>query len=227
MITEPANQPGYNLFCSGHTFLPDGRLFVAGGHLSDSHGSLQATIYDPAANTWTGTGNTLRGRWYPTAVTLPDGGVLVSFGSDQNGDLNDTQQVWKDNQWRTIVNFDAPPLYPRMHVASDGRVFMSGPLPLTQFLDTNAAGNWTPFNGPAQSDKPGLCPVRATTTTARSCMSAAGSRHSRTLEILDLNAADAAVENDRPDAVRTPSAQRHPASGWDSPGHGRHPRRRR
>jgi hypothetical protein len=30
MITFPANQPGYNLFCSGHTFLPDGRVFVVG-----------------------------------------------------------------------------------------------------------------------------------------------------------------------------------------------------
>ncbi len=145
MITFPANQPGYNLFCSGHTFLPDGRLFVVGGHISDSHGSPQAAIFDSVANTWSGIADTLRGRWYPTAVTLPDGGVLVSFGSDENGDLNDTQQVWKDNQWRTIVNFNAPPLFPRMHVVGDGRVFMSGPLPMTQFLDTSGAGSWTPF----------------------------------------------------------------------------------
>ena len=90
---------------------------------------------------------------------LPDGGVLVSFGSDQNGDLNDTQQVWKDNQWRTIVNFNAPPLYPRMHVLGDGRVFMSGPLPLTQFLDTSGAGSWTPSTD-RPSQHPGLCPFR-------------------------------------------------------------------
>jgi galactose oxidase len=146
MITQPTNQPGYNLFCSSHTLLADGRVFVAGGHISDSHGSPHAAIYDPAANSWTRIDDTLRGRWYPTVTPLPDTGVLVSFGSDSSGDLNDTQQVWKNNQWRTIVNFNAPPLYPRMHVLGDGRVFMSGPLPLTQFLDTNAAGNWTPFN---------------------------------------------------------------------------------
>ena len=40
-----------NLFCSGHAFLPDGRLLVAGGHLADSHGLNQATIYDSGANT--------------------------------------------------------------------------------------------------------------------------------------------------------------------------------
>jgi hypothetical protein len=30
-----------------------------------------------------------------------------------------------------------------MHVVPDGRVFMSGPLPLTQFLDTSGPGTWT------------------------------------------------------------------------------------
>ena len=33
--------------------------------------------------------------------------------------------------------------YPRMHVVPDGRVFMSGPLNLTQFLDTSSK-QWTP-----------------------------------------------------------------------------------
>ena len=46
-------QPGYNLFCSGHTFLADGRLLVAGGHISDNHGEPHASIYDPFGNTWT------------------------------------------------------------------------------------------------------------------------------------------------------------------------------
>src|SRR4051794_27428794 len=35
-----------NLFCSGHAFLPDGRLFVAGGHIEDGHGDNQASVYD-------------------------------------------------------------------------------------------------------------------------------------------------------------------------------------
>ena len=42
-----------NLFCSGHTFLPDGRLMVVGGHLFDSQGVNQSCIYDPATDTWT------------------------------------------------------------------------------------------------------------------------------------------------------------------------------
>ncbi len=147
MITLPANQPGYNLFCSSSTFLPDGRLISVGGHITDAHGEPHASVYDPVSNTWTRTADMTGGRWYPTATPLADGSVLVSFGTDENGNNNVTQQVWKEGglptPWRSIVTFDPPPYFPRMHVVSDGRVFMTGPLPLTQFLDTNGMGTWT------------------------------------------------------------------------------------
>ena len=32
-IIRPLTLPGYDLFCSAHSFLADGRLFVAGGHM--------------------------------------------------------------------------------------------------------------------------------------------------------------------------------------------------
>ncbi|MBV9122580.1 MAG: DUF1929 domain-containing protein [Planctomycetes bacterium] len=142
-FSTTANTPGFNLFCGGHTFLADGRLFAVGGHILDGHGEPHATIYDPQTNQWTSIQDTSGGQWYPTAVTLPDGGVLVSFGTDENGHPNETQQVWKDGTWRDIVHFTAPPYYPRMHVVPDGRVFMSGPLALTQYLDTSGGGQWT------------------------------------------------------------------------------------
>ena len=149
-ITETANKPGYNLFCSSHTFLADGRLFVAGGHIADGKGEPHATIYNPADNMWTPLGTIPEmngGRWYPTAVTLSDGGVLVSFGTDVLGNPNKTQQVWKDGSWRdlTSATFDGAPYYPRFHLVSGGRIFMSGPLRFTQFLDTSMTGNWMTF----------------------------------------------------------------------------------
>ena len=83
----------------------------------------------------------------PTVTSLPDGGVLVSFGTDQNGQPNNTQQIWKNGQWMPEQKFDfptgVPPYYPRMHVVPDRRVFMTGPLALTQFLDTSGAGSWS------------------------------------------------------------------------------------
>ena len=52
-----------NLFCSGHTFLPDGRLMVAGGHLFDSQGVNQSCTYDPATDRWTAEAEMNKGRW--------------------------------------------------------------------------------------------------------------------------------------------------------------------
>jgi galactose oxidase len=158
IVTETPKLDSINLFCSGHTFLPDGRLFVVGGHIADSQGDDRATIYDPFNNTWsTNPQLTSGGRWYPTAITLPDGSVLVSFGSIQVTQLNDTQQIWKGGLFQTIVNFTNPPLYPRMHVVPDGRVFMSGPNTLTQFLTTSGATGWSflkpgDFNGSLRSN---------------------------------------------------------------------------
>jgi galactose oxidase len=152
-------KPGFNLFCSGHTFLADGRLLVAGGHIVDSAGESRATIFNPENNTWAEYDNMKRGRWYPTVVTLPDGkSVLVSSGSDAFKVVNDVQQIGNvepGGKWKSIVDFQGLPLYPRMHVAPDGRVFMTGwfrsdtPRQFEgAFLLDIAANNWTGLDAP-------------------------------------------------------------------------------
>src|SRR6187402_1896630 len=75
-----AAHAGYNLFCSGLTLLADGKLFVAGGHISNNVGLNDASIYDPQANTWARQPDMNAGRWYPTTTTLTDGSVLVVSG---------------------------------------------------------------------------------------------------------------------------------------------------
>lgn len=140
-----------NLFCSGHTFLPDGRLLVAGGHLTDGNGVNQVCTYDHATNTWTALPIMNGGRWYPTVTALADGRVLVSSGSavnNGNAVVNDTPQIWDGTQWHNTVTFIGLPLYPRMHLAPDARVFMSGSNATTFFLDTAGTGTWTPLPGP-------------------------------------------------------------------------------
>ena len=137
-----------NLFCSGHTFLPDGRLFVAGGHLLDSQGLNQACIYDPVADTWTPTSLMNNGRWYPTATTLPDGHVLVTSGSFLAGGTtpnNQVPQVWRDGTWTSLAslpNGATFELYPRMHLTSAGEVFMCGPLAQTWLFTPANGGRW-------------------------------------------------------------------------------------
>jgi galactose oxidase len=73
--SHPARADGttVNLFCSGHVFLPDGRLLVAGGRHVDGDGLDQSCIYDPANSpgTWQPTATMLHGRWYPTPPRCP------------------------------------------------------------------------------------------------------------------------------------------------------------
>jgi galactose oxidase len=156
--TTPTPQPtlahgttNANLFCSSHAFLPDGRLLVAGGHLADGHGLNQATIYDSAANTWTPTAGMINGRWYPTAITMPAGSILVMSGSffDQTQNPpsvvnNVVPQVWSNGNWTSLrsIPVGAFDLFPRLHVASTGLVWLTS-LVQTWTLDISNGGTWT------------------------------------------------------------------------------------
>jgi galactose oxidase len=140
-----------NLFCSGHAYLPDGRLLVGGGHLADGHGLNQATVYDPAANTWTPTSVMNNGRWYPTGIALPSGAILVLGGSYFDPTHtppvphNLIPQIWSNGNFTSIASMpdDAvADLYPRMHVASTGILYMTS-LVQTWSLDVSGGGTWT------------------------------------------------------------------------------------
>ncbi len=102
---------GYgDLFCAGHVWLPDGRLFVAGGNTVYASGPACATtayyrgskfvgIWDPNAmnNGWSGWDaqfmNRLGGqgapiamhleRWYPTVTLISDTKVMVAGGVER------------------------------------------------------------------------------------------------------------------------------------------------
>jgi len=119
----------YNIYCSGHAMLADGRMFIAGGHdMARANGIKKTNIFDPESERWldrnlscakAGWENDRFGknllsqnpkathfgqcnvldresrdpshssdmkyeRWYPTAITLPDGKVLIVGGHDQN-----------------------------------------------------------------------------------------------------------------------------------------------
>jgi hypothetical protein len=80
----------WNPFCAGHSFLGDGRLFIAGGHKSSdprpvSSATQVATVSlgsgDPALVWRRDFGEMEDLRWYPTVVTLPNGDALISGGS--------------------------------------------------------------------------------------------------------------------------------------------------
>lgn len=143
-----APQQEVNLFCSGHSFQPNGNLFIVGGHMKDGVGARQACIYNPFQDTWTALDLPNDGRWYPSTLTLPDGNVFTISGSHDEGfNVNNIPQIScplpnarPKEAWVTVANpVSISPLYPRMHLAPDGRIFTAGPLAKSQYLDIDPA----------------------------------------------------------------------------------------
>jgi hypothetical protein len=134
------------LFCGGHGFLPDGRLFVAGGHISNDHGLPNTNVFDPATEAWQALPPMpmARGRWYPTNTTLPNGEVVTMAGRDENGEVVERPEVWNGAAWRQLTSAAlALPYYPRNFVAPDGRIFYAGEGQQSRYLDVAGAGGWT------------------------------------------------------------------------------------
>jgi hypothetical protein len=135
------------LFCAGHDFLPDGQLFVAGGHITDLHGLPNANMFDPGTATWQALPPMAAGRWYPTTTTLPNGEVLTLAGTDSAGKDVPIPEVWDGTGWRQLTGASRSlPYYPRTFVAPDGRVFYAGEGQQSLFLDVTGTGQWS--NGP-------------------------------------------------------------------------------
>jgi hypothetical protein len=149
-FSNPLPPTGWDLFCSGHTFLADGRLLVTGGHIEDFVGEPQAGVYDPVTNSWTRVSDMNAGRWYPTNVLLPNGEALTLAGTIRANEVNSLPQVWQPatNTWRNLTSarlgaYPAwPDYYPFLYVAPNGRVFNAGPQQTARYLDTTGLGLW-------------------------------------------------------------------------------------
>ncbi len=141
--TNPAN---CELFCSGHTFLPNGDLLVAGGHneaLGDNNGLNQASIF--SGTSWASTGRMNYARWYPTLVTLGDGSVVVMSGNQAPGTLAAIPERYANGFWSPLTGASRSlPLFPRAFVEpKSGRIFVAGDMATSAYLDPSGAGSWS------------------------------------------------------------------------------------
>ena len=142
-----------NAFCTGHSFLADGKLLVTGGHYGNMvspapknnpyiQGLRDASTYNytvtaPATTAapapgWQPEQRMARNRWYPTNTTLSNVDVLTTAGETEPNDvLPDTArypELWQNGIWKRLTG--APkilPTYPWMFQAPNGKVFYAGP----------------------------------------------------------------------------------------------------
>lgn len=205
----PGGASSYNPFCAGHTWLPDGRLMVVGGHITNNNGSNRANIYNPFTNTWANNvpnmpnvpagapyGAGRNGRWYPSATTLGNGDVLVLSG-DMNGnapagqsDTNPLPQVYElaTNSWRNLTTaYKTLPLYPRTFLAPDGRVVsLAGNSDETEFLDTSGTGSWSYLEDTLDSNLANYGPA-VMYDTGKIAYIGGGYNPTRNVSMIDLN----------------------------------------
>lgn len=128
------HDPDIDLFCAHHVQIEDGRILFVGGDGIASHNNDSIHFYDPTAERWSRISEEMvAGRWYPTAVTLPDGSVVAFTGhSNTMADVVDTElfsppgyvpRVLTGGR-RQIGGVDsAQLLYPGMFLVPGGRIY--------------------------------------------------------------------------------------------------------
>jgi len=182
--------PGTDFFCCHYVQMADGRILALGGsdlHFGTSppsggprHGSVGAkniVIFDPVKETWETAGEELRqGRWYPTAVTMGDGRVVVFSGRREhpppsaNAGIADEVEIINPPHWRPRkVDGTATlalPIYPGLHLVPDGRIFYTNTNwgqqivnpPARSFLLAGTVkaptGSWANYGGAANPSFP-------------------------------------------------------------------------
>lgn len=194
---------GYNIFCSGHSFLSNGKLLVTGGHIASHVGLPHASIFDYLSNTWTQMPDMNGPRWYPTNTTLNNGDIVVTSG-EMNGanDINLIPQrfIAGTNTWRTLTNASMDiPYYPKMFLAPNGQLFYAGSLRGSLWLDPTSNGAWR--TGPV-SNYGTRSYGPAVYLDGKVLLIGGGQPPTSTVEQIDLNAANPTWQYMAPMSIR-------------------------
>ncbi|HEX7028586.1 MAG TPA: hypothetical protein VF268_15195, partial [Gammaproteobacteria bacterium] len=168
-IVDPDEPIVPHAFCSGHTLMSNGTLWVAGGHdapghephIDDSH----LFYYDESRWDKPDAIQLQTGRWYPTLARLENGDVLVISGAKEVGRTPVADEVnlfWQilnstgtslsgEDASRTVPNpFDPDEtgknflqLYPFVFQLPDGRVFVHS-YRTSRFFSPLTSNTWSP-----------------------------------------------------------------------------------
>jgi hypothetical protein len=136
---------GFNLFCSGHAALPDGRQFIAGGNLNSNLSGLDKLhTFNSTNNSWTLLGQMSEGgRWYPSVTALASGEMLITSGGPTISEVYNPASGLRSLTTAVLEM----PLYPWIQAAPNGNAFYFGPDNNLRYLNTSGSGAWQNLGG--------------------------------------------------------------------------------
>jgi hypothetical protein len=121
--------PG-DMFCSGHTMLPNGNILVAGGtkQYDPFYGLRTSYEYDWVTRQFVRLPLMAWGRWYPGATQLGSGDVFVISGLNGLGALATQPEIYhyRTRSWSLVPYKLSVPTYPQMLPTAGGRLFFTG-----------------------------------------------------------------------------------------------------
>lgn len=157
-VTDVSLPLSRDIFCSGLSILPNGKVLVTGGVLEgtnhgshiDNDGTTSTMLFDPELSTWSVGQDMNYARWYPSSIELSDGTVIELSGSDETGlniQLALESYNYRTGAWTTLPASANMPgtlvqTYPRMSLLPSGKVFMSSPNPQSYLFDPST-NTWT------------------------------------------------------------------------------------
>ena len=202
-VWDPSNNSlttqtqSWDMFCNGMIVLPDGRPFIVGGNLQYDpfFGWNRTSIYNPTTGVFVDMEDMAHGRWYPTSTVLGDGRVMTFSGLDEQSNTNTQVEIYKVGAgWSAPLTAPwTPPLYPRLHVLPNGKVFYSGSTTQSRTFDP-VANTWsgviatTNYGGTRLYGSSVLLPLMPPNYVPKVIIFGGGNPSTATTEIIDLSA---------------------------------------
>ena len=143
------SETGHDMFCSGTSNLPDGKLLISGGTNSE-----KTSIYDTSSGSWIAAADMSIPRGYQANTVLQDGSVFTYGGSWSGGLGEKHAEVWTAaTGWRRLSGVPVDPAlgvdpggifradnHMWLFAMGNGRVLHAGPSANMNWIDIQGNG---------------------------------------------------------------------------------------
>jgi len=131
----------YDMFCSGHVTLPDGKVLIAGGtsafpSAADGptafKGAKKSYFFDPADDQFHQLADMAGAHWYPSLTKLGNGNIWSAGGIDENAKGTVLTEMFSTSAMGWLPQNQVPQTwsywgtYPHMFLLDDGKMFYTG-----------------------------------------------------------------------------------------------------